>query len=436
MRHRATISLLAGLLGACQSEASTSTPSTQDTAEDGGKADWFGNSEPFADLYRTSATARRLPVRGRLIEEDTEDIGALDLTPLSQVSQSELEDESVSLVLATASDQRYDLGAFTVDDEGYLDLLLDIEALDVAPGQHTVEVWFDEALAGETRVTLLAPDRTAPVVRSDLDWTYLRTDFHGFTALVGLLGETAFDKTTLPGMDRVYQRLRADGQRPLTFLSGSPRFFKRTLEAKAALDDVDQDGLVLKPFKDIVAADILTDPTAIVTNLEEQVGYKLYWLLRLRAELPRETPEILMGDDSEADFVVYALYTRLLEGALDPEQLGAALVDVGVSSYWSSRVLALAPDAVGAAPPVAIYINRTDVPGERFDLDTWSVEGLTRAHDGAWPLALDLYEEGWLSAEDVHDVEARLLTLGDDAAALDERARRAEFLNPETLERF
>lgn len=427
--------LLSFALGACQTTDNTSEPTADPPPDGAGKADWFGDDEPFADLYRTTASTRWLPVRGRLIDEDPDDIGALDLTPLSQVSQSELEDETVSLSLVTPAGIRHALGEVTVDNEGYLDLRLDVQPLELSPGPHTLEVWFEDALVGDSRVTLLAPDRTEPVVRSDLDWTYLRTDFHGITALARLLGETAFDKQTLPAMDQIYRGLRGDGRRPLTFLSGSPRFFKRTLEAKAILDDVEQDGLVLKPFKDIVAADLLTDPTSIVSNLEEQVGYKLYWLFRLRAELPPQTPEILLGDDSEADFVAYNLYARWLRGDLPLDAFQATLVDVGVSDHWLPRVVELAEGAEGA-PPVAIYINRTEVPGTTFSVDDWMLEGQTRVHDGAWPLALDLYEEGWLAPEDVEATKARLLALGDDEASLNARAEAADFLSPETLERF
>lgn len=417
-------------------EASAEEP--HESGADGpvGKADGWFDDEPFADMYRTSASTTRLPIRGRLIEDDPEDIGALDLTPFSQVSQDEFDDAVVDLWLVTAQGEEFPIGEYTTDDEGYLDLLLDIEDLQVLPGEHSLEVWFEDALVGDTDVTLVDRARTEPVVRSDVDWTYLRTDFHGVSALTRLLFEDASEKETLPGMDLVYQGLRGDGARPLTFLSGSPRFFKRTLEAKAVLDDVEIDGLVLKPFKDIVSSNLLSHPTQILSDLKEQVGYKLYWLLRLRAELPPSTPEILMGDDSEADFVVYNLYTRLLRGELAGAQLGEALDEVAVSAYWRGRILELADGVVGAAPPLAIYINETDIPGDAFDLEAWRLEGLTRVHDGAWPLALDLYEEGWLVAEQVEAIEGRLLELGDDAAVLEERAARAAFLDDETRDRF
>ena len=43
-------------------------------------------------------------------------------------------------------------------------------------------------------------------------------------------------------------------------------------------------------------------------------------------------------------------------------------------------------------------INRTGKPNPRFPVADWTAPGLTRAHAGAWPLALDLFEEGHLSA--------------------------------------
>ena len=61
---------------------------------------------------------------------------------------------------------------------------------------------------------------------------------------------------------------------------------------------------------------------------------------------------------------------------------------------------------------MAIYINRTGTPNARFPVASWTVPGLTRVHAGAWPLALDLFEEGRLSGPATIAVRARLMELG------------------------
>ncbi len=107
---------------------------------------------------------------------------------------------------------------------------------------------------------------------------------------------------------------------PLSFLSGSPNFFKMVLEEKAQLDGIAEDGIVLKPFKDIIASKVTeVDLGGVVPALEEQVGYKLTALLRLRLDVPVDTREILLGDDSEADAVAYALYHQLTSRQLTAE---------------------------------------------------------------------------------------------------------------------
>lgn len=412
-----------------------SPPEGADPATTPGKADGlFSDDVPFADLYNATASITLLPVRGRLIDEDEDDIGALDLTPLSQISQDEIKWATVSLWLISDKGEAHDLGDLRTDEEGYLDALFDIRHLHMSPGQHTVEVWFKGAWAGAARVTLLDEGRVAPVVRSDVDLTYLFTDFHGLVAQLKLMDEAAAEKRALPGMPEVYQGLNGA---PITFLSGSPRFFKRTLEARMALDRINQFGLVLKPFKDIVYQDFIGfDWDQIAADLKEQIGYKLYWLLRLRQQLPDETPEILMGDDSEADFVAYNLYARLLWGELSPALLREALESLGVSQVWLGAVVELASALRSPAPPLAIYINLTATPGEAYDIEDWTLSGLTRAHHGAWPLALDLFEEGLLDAAAVHTVKAALISAGSDEEALKAAASAARYLEPETAAAF
>src|SRR6185369_9898271 len=106
---------------------------------------------------------------------------------------------------------------------------------------------------------------------------------------------------------------------------------------------------------------------------------------------------ILMGDDSEADAVAYALYHRFTSKQLTVDQLIAAADAVPVDSTWrpliadlAARVAPLLPQN---APVVGIYINRTGKPNTRFLVADWTVPALTRYHTGAWPLALDLFEE-------------------------------------------
>ena len=376
----------------------------------------------YADMYNTIGTASHLPIRGRLVVEK-EAVDIIAATPIGEFSQDEIREAIVSVTLVSGED-RYDAGEIKGDSEGYYDAIVSPGA---PAGTYTVEYSHSGAVVGTATARILADDHSDIVVRSDVDLTYLLTDFHSSTALAELVAQDAGERETLPAMETVYEGLRGDNARPLTFLSGSPRFFKRTLEGKMQLDGVQQDGLVLKPFKDIVLGQ--PDLTKIVPDLKEQVGYKLYFLLRLRLALPQGTPEVLMGDDSEADHVVYNLYQRFTSGELDVDGLLAELDDIAVAESWREIIAEVAPDVEADSPVLAIYINATEVPSETFPIEDWIVPGLTRHHQGAWPLALDLAEEGWITTQQADAVAAKLRDLGQTDDQLDAARDAADFLD-------
>jgi len=100
----------------------------------------------------------------------------------------------------------------------------------------------------------------------------------------------------------------------------------------------------------------------------------------------------------------------------DADGLVAAADAVPVDATWKPAIVELAgrvaPVLPASAPVVTIYINRTGTPNARFPVASWAVPGLTRTHTGAWPLALDLFEEGRLSGPATAAVKARLIELG------------------------
>lgn len=224
-------------------------------------------------------------------------------------------------------------------------------------------------------------------------------------------------------MELVYRALRAGSgsdDRPIVFLSGSPRFFKRTLESKLLADEVQHDGVLLKPFKEIAARKAWDfAPRDIVPSLKEQIGYKLAWLLRVRLEVPPGTRELLMGDDSEADYVVYVLYHKLLDRQLTVEELDAELKELGVGQTWREQVRELGRSALemvpAPSPVVGIYINVTGTAHGPHRAEDWTLDGWVRFHAGAWPLTLGLVQEGLIGDTVGAEVLARLEEKGVDA---------------------
>jgi len=386
----------------------------------------------YADMYRSLGTTESMPVRGRLVWEREDEVNAAATTPFEQISQDEIKNSLAELTLIDASGNPTELGTFRTDDEGYFDLSLDLTGKGLGAGVYTLRVQHSNKPAGTSQVRLLSPDHNGIVIRSDVDLTYLNTNFQSSAGLLNLMGQSADERETLPAMEIIYRGLRNGsedlGGRPVVFLSGSPRFFKRILEGKMLIDNVDQDGLALKPFKDIVMKNLAEfSVDEIIPELKEQIGYKLLWLMRLRLQVAATTREILMGDDSEADVVAYVVYHRFTSGELDIDALMTQLDALEISESWQNQIAQTAPKVAdqlkGAPAPVqAIYINKTGTAGKHYPVADWAIEGLTRYHSGSWPLALDLFEEGLISEQEVQAVRERLISLGQSEAVIDQAA--------------
>jgi hypothetical protein len=167
------------------------------------------------------------------------------------------------------------------------------------------------------------------VIRSDLDMTYLYTQFHRTRDLFHLLNSNALQRTHIKGMPEIYRRLRqsqtqATGfrPRPITFLSGSPFFFFRSLISRIRLDQLPIYDLRLKPFKSIIKNQFMQlSPHKIKKQLKDQVSYKLLMLLRMRLDLPVQWKEVLIGDDQESDLMIYQIYHAITAQRLTLNEL-------------------------------------------------------------------------------------------------------------------
>jgi hypothetical protein len=115
------------------------------------------------------------------------------------------------------------------------------------------------------------------------------------------------------------------------------------------------------------------------------------------------------------------------------------LEEQGAKSVSDAAASVIDCAALSALLPGNDDINRTGKPNPIFPVAEWAVPGLTRPHAGAWPLALDLFEEGHLRGPAVTAVRARLLGLGKkpaDLAAAAQAAVTAGYLRAETVAAF
>lgn len=219
-------------------------------------------------------------------------------------------------------------------------------------------------VAGVGTVTILPATRPALVVTSDVDMTYLETRFGSAAEIAALLRTPATRHAPLPGMAALYRRLRERAD-ALRFISGSPTFFRRHLQARLRLDRITADEVTLKELDAIVGAR-WTRPGTLEAALREQVGYKLAELLEGRLRLPPVTREVLLGDDTEMDAYAYTLYRDAVAGALSADRLAATLVQLGVDDDRRAQIASLLPEVRAHTRPgsgvLLIGIRETDRP--------------------------------------------------------------------------
>jgi len=198
------------------------------------------------------------------------------------------------------------------------------------------------------------------VFRWDLDKTYLQTEFDTFGNLLRTALQKAEEKQSVPGAPALMREIRAAGHNRISIISGSPRQMRRVLEQKLRIDGVEWDEFILKP-------NLSNLMRGRFRALRSQVGYKLPALLESRQHFGLPVPEVLFGDDAEADAFVYSLYADLLAGRVSQATLEEILEACDL--YPDQR--AATRDALAAAPAgdpverIFIHLER-HTPPARF----------------------------------------------------------------------
>ncbi|MEM9487641.1 MAG: phosphatase domain-containing protein [Myxococcota bacterium] len=159
---------------------------------------------------------------------------------------------------------------------------------------------------------------TTHVFRWDLDKTYLRSEFDSWRDLLKSALESPSDKQSYPGAAALLRTLRQDEGHRVCIVSGSPTQMHRVLSAKLALDGVEYDEFVLKDnLRNLLRGRFRA--------LRSQVPYKLPTLLASRVALNATPPEVLFGDDAEADAIIYCMYADIIAGRISTSELEAIM---------------------------------------------------------------------------------------------------------------
>ena len=236
----------------------------------------------------------------------------------------------------------------------------------------------------------------------DLDKTYLDTTFESLQGLWRTVREKAFQKRNVPGTGalvralRDYWRERHQGRKdfPIYFITASPPQLERKIHDKLAYDGIYPFGLFCKD-------NLRNISPRRWRRLTQQVGYKLQALLQLRLHLPDNTRQILWGDDSEADAVIYSLYSDLCARRLEERDARPVLRHLKVMGAQVDIIFRLLESIPTQDPVDKIYINLaadTDADyylkfGRRI-LPTYN----------SFELALDLLQDNRLSAAQVVNI--------------------------------
>ncbi|MEC9071943.1 MAG: phosphatase domain-containing protein [Myxococcota bacterium] len=247
----------------------------------------------------------------------------------------------------------------------------------------------------------------------DIDKTYLATEFETLSGLVSTSLEMAADKRSIAGTDVLLRALRR-GKRPeemqsnpIYFVSASPCQLRRVIEEKMLMDGVEFDGITFKDHMGLLRS-------GRVRQMRYSIPYKLTALLLYRKELPWTVREVLFGDDSESDALIYALYGDVVSGRLRGDDLVRSLQKNDVTDSESERVAELAEGLPAQDIVHRIYIN-LEMGTAPHNFHPW---GSTLVPcQNAFQMALHLCADGLLPAEAACRVGGALIAEHDHRPA-------------------
>ncbi|WP_411822899.1 phosphatase domain-containing protein [Leptospira sp. 'Mane'] len=251
-------------------------------------------------------------------------------------------------------------------------------------------------IVGKGKLRILAEEYSGFIVTSDIDQTYLATDIHSGKGKFSTLFETPEQKRALPGMPELYRQLRRGlDNAPLAFISASPHFFRRTMLATIATHKIEIESLHLKYLEGTIKGvfdkviDTIFNPIDFLQNgfkpawsrtkkflgasyqsLFDQMSYKLSILLYDRVFQPTNSKEILMGDNTESDYMIFTLYQLICLGKVEGDALEDYLYDLNflgrdaITRDAARRIRKLGEENVrihGRINPVTLsLINQTE----------------------------------------------------------------------------
>lgn len=222
----------------------------------------------------------------------------------------------------------------------------------------------------------------------DIDKTYLDTHFESLKGLIRTAFEKAFQKRNIPGSGVLVRSLTletgADKPFPIYFISASPPQMERKIRTKLEIDGI-------KPYGAFFKDNLRNLKPKYFRRLTQHVGFKLHALLELRTRLKEDVKQVLFGDDSETDAIVYSLYSDICARRLPREEIAHVLDDLHVEDSQKESIFELQERIPQHDPVEKVYINLAN----DTDPDYYEKFGRrTFPTFNTFQMALDLFQDG------------------------------------------
>lgn len=232
--------------------------------------------------------------------------------------------------------------------------------------------------------------KNAPLVFTwDVDKTYLDTNITTLSGLWKTIREKAFQKKNIPGTATLLRALRDSYSQnsetlPLYFITASPPQMEKKIRAKLLIDEI-------HPYGAFYKDNLRNLKPSRFRFLTRQIGFKLQALLQLRKMLRDDVQQILWGDDTESDALVYSLYSDICAKKMTPMEILKLLENLNVQDNQIQNILSLTEGIPQHDPVKRVYINLA----EDTDPDYYIKFGRRMLPTyNTFQVVIDLYQEG------------------------------------------
>jgi hypothetical protein len=260
----------------------------------------------------------------------------------------------------------------------------------------------------------------------DLDKTYLDTQWQSVKDIFRASFADTFHRNNVPGTATLVSSLKQSWKQknpeapfPIFFITASPPQMEKKIREKLLSDDILPLGIF---FKD----NLKNLWPGRFWKLRQQVGYKVTALMYLRTLLKAELTQVLWGDDSETDAIIYSLYSDICSRRLVDGDAEKVLKGFNVNNEQIQRILTMQQQVLARDIVEKIYINLA------VDTDPEYYIKFGRrmiASYNSLQTALDLFQDGRMGTQDVIRVSKDLFmnygfSVDELQKSLDELIRR------------